>query len=344
MDEHRIPTETHEIITAIREVLGDEVSFVLVGGSVRDLLLGQVPKDYDVATALPPEEVEKRVRAAGKRAHTIGKRFGTIGFKERGHFIEVTTFRSDLYDFASRKPQVVFTDSLEKDLARRDFTINAMALTPWGELIDPFGGSEDLERGFIRAVGKPGERFREDPLRMLRMVRFVARFGFTVDEKTANAAVKYAYLLGNISAERIGSEMDGLLVAPYAVQALQSMVRLGLLPFAVPLLAVQVGYDQHSPYHRLTLWEHSLATMQGVAPELELRWAALLHDIGKPFVRREKPGRSTYVHHDQVGAVLVEMTGRHLKWSRERIGRVRDMVRDHMQDGSPLRPSDNKAK
>jgi putative nucleotidyltransferase with HDIG domain len=259
-------------------------------------------------------------------------------------FIEVTTYRRELYSSNSRKPSVVFTHDLKEDLSRRDFTINAIALTADEELVDPFNGANDLKTGILKAVGDPGERFHEDPLRLLRLIRFVARSGFKVDQPTYKAAADRVYTLTNISTERINAELDYILVAPHAVDALRLMAELGLLSFAIPLLAVQVHYDQNTPYHRFELWEHSLKTMGAVEPDVELRWAALLHDVGKPFVRREKPGRSSYVHHDRVGAVLVEMIGRHLHWSNDRLERIRELVRTHMSDDNPIRKADNAAK
>ncbi|HET8670926.1 MAG TPA: CCA tRNA nucleotidyltransferase [Candidatus Saccharimonadales bacterium] len=337
--------KTKEIIGIVSGILGGEAQTVLVGGSVRDTLLGKEPKDYDFATALLPDEIEMRVRAAGKRAYTIGKRFGTIGFRHEGQVVEVTTFRSELYSPGSRKPAVTFTDDLYADLARRDFTINAIALDiHTSELVDPFLGAGDIEAGVLRAVGKPSHRFREDPLRILRLIRFVARFGFAVDPNTAKAAAKQAYTLTTVSTERISTEMDAILVAPQAAAGLQLMAELGLLSFAVPLLAVQFGYNQNTPFHRYTLWEHTVKTVEGVEPNIDLRWAALLHDIGKPFVRLEKPGRSTYVHHDRVGAILVGMLGRHLHWSAERLKYIQSLVRTHLDDTNPIRQSDNAAK
>ncbi|HYH75530.1 MAG TPA: CCA tRNA nucleotidyltransferase [Candidatus Saccharimonadales bacterium] len=339
-----VPNETKRYIDAVSDMLGADSQLVLVGGSVRDILLGRTPKDYDFATALVPDEAERRVRAAGKRVYTVGKRFGTIGFKLDGQFIELTTFRKELYSPGSRKPAVTFTSDLHEDLARRDFTMNALALDTAYRLIDPYDGAADIQAGLVRAVGKPADRFTEDPLRMLRMARFVARYGFVVEEATAAAAAKEGYLLTKISPERISAEMDGILVGDFAVQGLALLGELGLLSYAVPLLAVQVGYDQNSPWHRYELWEHSLKTMAAVPAEVELRWAALLHDIGKPFVRQEKPDRSSYVHHDRVGALLVDMIAHHLRWSKERQLVVRALVRGHMDDASPLRAADNAAK
>jgi len=152
------------------------------------------------------------------------------------------------------------------------------------------------------------------------------------------------YLLTKISTERVSSEIDGILVGANASSALHVLAELGLLSFSVPLLAVQVHYDQNSKFHSLTLWEHTVKTVTGVDADVELRWAALLHDIGKPFVRRDKPGRSTYVHHDLVGSRLVQMVARDLKWSNDRRDRVAELVRSHLEDDSPLRASDNAAK
>jgi putative nucleotidyltransferase with HDIG domain len=335
---------TKDVMNGVAEVLGKDSSTVLVGGSVRDMLLGAKPKDYDFATPLLPDEVEKRVRAAGKRAYTVGKRYGTIGFKLDGNFIEVTTFRSELYDLSSRKPQVTFTNDLQRDLSRRDFTVNAMAITMGGELVDPFDGRKDLDAKIIRAVGVPKHRFREDPLRMLRLVRLAAKYNFDVDSTTAKAVTDLAYSLTKISTERVTAEMDGILVAAHARKGLELLASLGLLPFSLPLLAVQVGYDQNSKYHSFNLWEHTIKTVEGVDADVELRWAALLHDIGKPFVRQDKPGRSTYVHHDLVGARLVVMLARDLKWSNERRQRIVELVREHLDDDNPLRTADNAAK
>jgi putative nucleotidyltransferase with HDIG domain len=338
----QIPKVTSQLATKVADIIGGEV--VLVGGSVRDLILGSEPKDYDFATPVLPDEVEARVKAAGRRAYIVGKRYGTIGFKLDGHFIEVTTYRSDLYDLSSRKPKVTFTTKLDEDLSRRDFTMNAIALTQAGEFIDPHNGRDDIKRRLIRSVGKPADRFNEDPLRMLRLVRFIARFGFEPDPDIVKTIQKYAYTLNRISHERISTEMDGIIVAPHAEIALQTMADLCLVSYAVPLLAVQHDFDQNSPYHKFDLWTHSVRTMCAVEPNLILRWAALLHDVGKPFVRVEKPDRSTFVHHDIVGERLVHMIAQDLRWSADRTSRVSALVRDHLSDDSPIRKADNASK
>jgi poly(A) polymerase len=322
----QVPPDTSDVIANVSLVLEGDPTLVLVGGSVRDILCGHTPKDYDFATALSAEEVERRVRAAGKRAYTVGKRYGTIGFRHEGHFIEVTTYRSEVYDKQSRKPEVRFGSSLEVDLARRDFTINAMALTPQLQLIDPWGGAADLGAGLLRAVGQPQDRFAEDPLRMLRLLRFVARYGFAIDPATARAAMDGGSGLSRISAERINNEIDAILVAPQATTALQSMATLGLLPFVLPLLVVQLNYPFAQAGVGKSLWQHSLQTVAATEAAVIPRWAALLHDIGRPFVLDVAPRPNGDVPQQLVAAQLVDMTGRQLKWSATRLAEVQTLL------------------
>ena len=173
----------------------------LIGGSVRDGILGGTPKDYDFATPLLPDEVEERVKRSGKRANLKGKRFGTIGFSVAGQFVEITTFRSETYTPGSRKPKVMYVSNIAQDLGRRDFTFNAIA-SQKGRAIDPFGGKADIEARLIKAVGNPADRFREDPLRMLRAARFASQLEFDVDPATEKAATKKAYHILDVSRER----------------------------------------------------------------------------------------------------------------------------------------------
>lgn len=316
----------------------------LVGGSVRDLLLGREPKDYDFTTPLSPDEIEERVRSAGKRAYVTGKRFGTIGFKASGYLVEVTTFRTERYEQNNRKPVVEFVDDVSADLARRDFTINAIARRGQ-KLIDPFGGRLDLLQRTIKAVGKPQDRFKEDPLRMLRAARFTAQLGFTVDQLTESTVKKWAYKILFVSRERWVQELDKLLATEQPSVGLDFLARTRLLNYMIPELAIQIGYDQDSPYHELTLWEHTLSTVDKAPLDVDLRWAALLHDVGKPYVRTQNnKGYSNYIHHDLVGAELATAIGRRLKWSNDRLGRVSETVRYHLQDASPIRAADNASK
>lgn len=315
----------------------------LVGGCVRDKLLGKEPKDWDYATPLLPDDIEARVRASGRKAHITGKRFGTIGFKFDDKFVEVTTFRHEQYG-KTRKPEVQFVTSITDDLARRDFTINAMAQRGT-KLIDPFGGQADLEARLIRAVGNPSERFNEDPLRMLRAIRFQAQLGFLIETKTLASIEKNAHKILSVSRERWMQELDKLLVAQYAEPALYTLFGTGLMKFMIPELRIQYGYDQNSDWHDLPLMEHTVKTIDATSADITLRWAALLHDVGKPFVRTDnKRGTSNYVFHDVVGAEMVYGIGKRLKWSNERLQAVQELVRNHLSDDSPLRKADNSSK
>ena len=227
-----------------------------------------------------------------------------MGFKADGRIVEVTTFRSEVYPDDTRKPDVVFLDDLAADLSRRDFTINALAMQG-AEVIDLFGGRADIDARIIRAVGDPPERFREDPLRMLRAARFASQLDFSVEPATIRAMERYAHRILHVARERWMGD-----------------------------------YDQNSPYHDRTLWEHTTAVVAATPRDVELRWGALLHDVAKPFVRLEKPDRSTYVKHDLLGAEVVERMALYLKWSKARREAVKELVRDHPLETSPLREAD----
>lgn len=315
----------------------------LVGGCVRDTLLGLTPKDYDFTTPMLPDDIEQSVRDIGKRPYITGKRFGTVGFKLEDKFIEVTTFRSEKYG-KTRKPEVQFVNSINEDLSRRDFTINAMAQRG-KRLIDPFDGQADMQAKLIRAVGKPAERFNEDPLRMLRAARFSSQLKFRIEPETQKAITKHAHKILSVSKERWGQELDKLLVSDDPVWGLYVLINTDLIKFMLPELRIQSGYDQNSDWHEYSLIEHTMRTVSAVPAKINLRWAALLHDIGKPFVRTEnKRGRSNYVFHDLIGAEMICGIGKRLKWSNERIQEVSDLVRTHLDDKSPLRLADNASK
>jgi putative nucleotidyltransferase with HDIG domain len=313
-----------------------------VGGSVRDELLGLTPKDFDYATPLSPDEVETAIKTAGKRAYNIGKKFGTMGMKVNGQLVEITTFRHETYESGNRKPQVEFVQNITADLSRRDFTINAIAKRG-DRFIDPHGGRLDILERVIKAVDSPKQRFKEDPLRMLRAARFAAQLDFTVDLYTEGYAGKMSHKILEVSRERWMIELDKLLLTDRPSVGLQFLARTRLLNFMIPELSLQVGYDQNSPYHEFTLWEHTLKVVEGVPADINLRWAALLHDVGKPFVRLEKSDRSTYIKHDLLGAELVERIARQLKWSNDRREEVKHLVFNHMQANSPLREADTAA-
>ncbi|HNT57657.1 MAG TPA: hypothetical protein PKL99_07225 [Syntrophales bacterium] len=314
-----------------------------VGGSVRDALLGLEPKDFDFTTPLSPDDIEGKIRQAGKRPFLTGKRFGTVGVRMDGHLVEITTFRAERYEEGSRKPDVTFVDDLTADLSRRDFTINAMARE--GErLIDPFHGRSDLALKTLRAVGAPSTRFREDPLRMLRAARFSAQLGFAVEERTFRAVTKMSHRILQVSKERWTSELDRLLLSEHVRKGLDVLMESGLCRFILPEISLQKDYGQNSKYHRFTLWEHTLRVTASVPRDIHLRWAAFLHDVAKPFVRLNREDRSTYAGHDLLGHDLVVRLGGHLRWPKERTLAVAGLVRDHLKAGSPLKRADDGAK
>jgi len=331
-----------DVIAEVESIIHPEPVY-LVGGSVRDVLLGKHPKDFDFTTPLRPDEIEARVRASGKKAHITGRRFGTIGFKTNEHFVEVTTFRKETYG-KTRKPDVEYVDDITEDLSRRDFTINAIARRGH-HFVDPFGGLKDMEVKLIRSVGNPAERFNEDPLRMLRAARFTAQLGFAVDEHTTHAVTKHGFKILRVSRERLMQEMDRLLTSDHPDLGLQFLAETDLLKYVLPEMRLQIGYDQHSPHHELRLWEHSVSTVKLSPNEVNTRWAALLHDVGKPFARQERPGRSIYPDHAIIGAELVDSIGRRLRWSNQRLHEVTELVRTHLDDDdNPVADADSAAR
>ena len=251
----------------------------LVGGCLRDGLLGKQPTDWDLATAALPAQVQALFDHA--RVIETGLQHGTVTVILDGVQMEVTTFRKDgVYADHRRPEQVTFTASIEEDLARRDFTVNAMAYSPTRGLIDPFGGQADLQKKILRAVGDPTRRFEEDALRILRLVRFCAVLGFEAEPGTATAALAQAHLLAHIAAERILQELEKLLMGAYAVSALRQFTP--VITRVLPELAPSVGFDQNNYHHSYDVWEHTLHAMEACAPDRLVRWALLLHDCGKP--------------------------------------------------------------
>ena len=271
----RIPGYAAEVLSAL-ETAG--YAAWCVGGCVRDSLLGRTPQDWDVTTAARPEQV---LAVFGDRAVPTGLAHGTVTVKTAGGPVEVTTFRRDGAYRDHRRPQsVTFTDSLEEDLRRRDFTVNAMALDLRGVLADPLGGRADLSAGVLRCVGEPDRRFREDALRILRGVRFAAALGFTLEPETDRSLRANRALLGEIAPERIWTELCGLLTASRAAEALRAYPE--IIGVFWPEILDMVGFLQRNRHHCYDVWEHTLHALEAVPPELVLRLTMLLHDIGKP--------------------------------------------------------------
>jgi len=319
----------------------------MVGGSVGDKILNREPKDYDFTTPLMPDEIEAKIKQAGKRAYLVGKRFGTIGTKINGQMVEITTFRNEKYNKGSRKPDVNFVKDITADLSRRDFTINAIAMrVGTGKIIDPFNGIIDIERKTIKAVGNAKTRFKEDPLRMLRVARFSSQLGFTVEKKTLEAVKEKNYKILEVSKERWVTELDKILTSECPRIGLNILAYTNVLNYIIPELSLQVGYNQNSKYHSLELWEHTLGVIDNVNPDIILRWSALLHDIAKPFVRtkNKRSGYHNYIKHDLLGAEMVEKIARHLKFSNDRREQIKSIVLNHLNEDSPLKEADDLAK
>jgi poly(A) polymerase len=288
----------------------------LVGGIVRDVILGNsLPADLDFATSARPSRTKEILdAAAADSVYLVGERFGTVGaiFEEpEGSLnVEITTYRTEVYPDESRFPEVEFSATLEDDLARRDFTMNAIAIeAASGEVIDPWGGEADIALSVIRAVGEPEQRFLEDPLRLLRAARFVAQFGFRVDWRTEQAMHRQAPSLMRISRERILAELTRLLVGPYADHGLDLLRRTGLIDVALPELDPMIAEADSDLSGRLgrekDLWDHTLQVVQKAPPRPVVRWAALLHDAAKPLTRSVSlDGEVHFFGHEHVGADL----------------------------------------
>ena len=315
----------------------------MVGGAVRDELMGIEPKDYDFTTPHNPDTIEQKVRDAKRKPFLTGKKFGTVGVKISGYLVEITTFRTERYQKGSRKPEVEFVNDIMADLGRRDFTINAMVKKD-NKLVDPFNGQEDIKKKIIKSVGNATSRFKEDPLRMLRAARFSAQLGFSIDQAVLKSAAKLNYMILQVSRERWGAEMDRLLLSSYVDKGLNDLMEMGLFRYMIPELYLQKDYDQNSKYHASDLWKHTVRVTSSVPFDINLRWAALLHDIAKPFVRIEKENRSIYANHDILGCEMVIRLGKYLRWSNKRIETVSELVKNHMRVDSPLRNADNAAK
>ncbi|MEV6762364.1 CCA tRNA nucleotidyltransferase [Streptomyces sp. NPDC051105] len=313
-------------------------SLALVGGSVRDALLGRLGNDLDFTTDARPEDVLKIVRPWADALWEVGIAFGTVGAQKDGYQIEVTTYRSEAYDRTSRKPEVSYGDSIEEDLVRRDFTVNAMALAlPEKEFIDPHGGLDDLAARVLSTPGTPEESFSDDPLRMMRAARFAAQLDFEVAPEVVAAMKDMAGRLEIVSAERVRDELNKLVLSDHPRKGLTLLVDTGLADHVLPELpALRLESDEH--HRHKDVYDHTLIVLeQAVAleedgPDLILRLAALLHDIGKPRTRRfETDGRVSFHHHEVVGAKMTKKRMTALKYSNELVKDVSRLVELHLR-------------
>ena len=316
----------------------------LVGGPVRDAFLGRGVHDLDLATSARPDDIIRIIRPVVDAHWDIGRDFGTIGAQIGDDTVEITTYRADEYDPASRKPEVAFGDTLEGDLIRRDFTVNALALRlPQLELVDPTGGFEHLVAGVLTTPTTPERSFGDDPLRMLRGVRFAAQLGARLDEAALAAMAEMRGRLEIISAERIRDELVKLLATDSPRRGLELLVATGLAEYVLPELpALRLEIDEHA--HHKDVYEHSLTVLeqaidleharaeQDARPDTVLRLAALLHDIGKPATRKiESSGAVSFHHHDVVGAKLAKKRLTALRFDKETITQVSRLIELHLR-------------
>ena len=298
-----------------------------VGGCVRDACLGLVPHDYDLCTSALPEQTEEVFKA--HRLILAGKKHGTVAVVVKGEVVEITTFRTEGTYGDNRHPDwVKFVPSVEDDLARRDFTINAMAFSPTRGYADPFGGQKDLAEGILRAVRDPRERFSEDSLRILRGIRFASRFRLTIEAETERAMLELAPLMDNLARERVFEELSKMLPTLTAEEVVRFTP---VLAAVIPELAPLMGFDQRSPHHAYDLLTHVAHVVAQVPADLTIRWAALLHDVGKiPTFTQDETGRGHFYGHAGESAAMADGILRRLKAPNELRQRVVLLIEKHM--------------
>ncbi len=340
---------TREALIAAFAEAGHELW--LAGGQVRDELRGVLSppgsppgvSDTDFATSALPDVCERIGQELGTTVTTVGQRYGTTGVLLEEGWAEITTFRGDIYTPGSRWPDVTFGQSIDEDLARRDFTVNAIAKDPrTGELRDPFDGRGDIERRLLRTPGEARARFAEDPLRILRGARFVSQLGFTLEGETREEMGESVGLLETLSQERVTAEIERLLRGEAPAAGLEVLREIGALPVVLPELAGMPGCEQNR-FHRFDVWGHTTATVEAIAVDGQdaatvslRRWAALLHDVGKPPVRHvKKNGEWGFYRHEIEGAELTEALTERLRLGKREGATLALLVRRHMDRPDP---------
>jgi tRNA nucleotidyltransferase (CCA-adding enzyme) len=314
-------------VTALELLTRHGFEAFLVGGCVRDSLLGRTPGDWDITTNAKPEEI----LAVFAAYHTIptGLRHGTITVRMEGDSLEITTYRLDGDYSDHRRPDTVtFTGQLREDLARRDFTVNAMAWNPAAGLIDCFGGADDLRRGVIRCVGEPSKRFEEDALRILRAARFASTLGFSLDFRTREAMLEMKPLLRHVAGERIAVELNKAILGVRFADIFGEIPE--IMAQILPELSPGIGFAQKHPAHLYTVYEHTLRAVAAAPADLAVRLALLFHDVGKPSCFTvDAHGKGHFHRHAAVGAAMAEEALRRLHYSNALRGRVVELVRWH---------------
>lgn len=319
-----IPSEVNMILDRL-ERAGHEA--YIVGGCVRDSIMGAEPSDYDIATSARPERVKEVF--CGENIIETGLKHGTLTLNIGANNYEITTFRSDGEYLNNRSPESVrFESDIREDLSRRDFTVNAMAYNPSEGLIDLFGGETDIKNGIIRCVGSPHKRFEEDALRILRALRFASVLGFEIDESTKRAAIEQKELISALSSERIFSEFKKFICGENAAFILDEFRE--VFAVFIPELKPTFGFDQHNKYHCFDVWKHTVTAVSNTEPDVELRIAALFHDIGKPetFFMGDD-GNGHFYNHAEVGSEIARRIFNRLKCDNDIKGAVCTLVKYH---------------
>lgn len=319
----RIPEKVQYVLSKLHKA-GFEA--YVVGGCVRDSILGQTPDDWDITTSASPEQVKQ----VFPRTIDTGIEHGTVTVRHEGESFEVTTFRLDgKYEDHRHPEQVSFTGNLEEDLKRRDFTVNAMAYNDRDGLVDLFGGVSDLEQGIIRCVGDPVERFEEDALRVLRAVRFCAKLGFKLDIATREAGKKMAPSLSYVSAERIRTELEKLITSDHP-EEIRMAYECGITAVVLPEFDAEMGALQNNQHHKVSVGEHTIRTMMAAPKDRILRWTMLLHDSGKPLVQTiNEEGIYHYHGHAAPGADVAKKVLERLKFDKASERDIVDLIRNH---------------
>jgi len=324
-------TITDRVVEKVFSLFKD-ADIYLVGGTVRDKLLGKDTDDLDFAINLLPDDTEKVFQKAGYKVHDVGKAFGTIEVVMDGYIIQATTFRkNEKYQRDNRRPVVEWGTTIADDLIRRDFTINALAMDRNGEVVDLFGGKEHLAKGILETPMKAAEIFSDDPLRMLRAIRFKSRFGFLYSDGVREALASEAHRLLFLPKERILDEFTKILLGKYVGEALNDLLKYKLLNYFIPELTVLNAVDQDSKYHSKNVWLHTVGVVENSPAEVASRFAALFHDVGKPYVKTEWDGRVHFYRHEEVSALMAYSILSRLGLPRKVIEDVTYLVRNHMR-------------
>lgn len=324
-----LPTWLNELTRHFRT---HNAELYLVGGAVRDSLLGKAITEWDAATSGWPDQTERLLRDYGAtNIGTVGKRFGTITAQFQGEVIEITTFRAEHYEQNSRQPLTNFGATLRDDLSRRDFTINAIAYDALKDtLIDPFDGQADLAKKVIRAVGNPNQRFHEDPLRILRAIRLAVQLDFEIEPETTDALIQERERFAILSAERVSQELNKILLSDHPSRGIQLIVETGLVNYILPELLPSINLE-FDPREHKDIYHHILQVLDQTPPKLALRWCALLHDIAKPLTRQKIAGEYHFLGHENIGAKMAQGILGRLKYPSDFIKYQNRLIRLHQR-------------